>query len=97
LSIAKVLEQCRYIANPNPTALELEYRAAAAADPRNVYSANFDRLVCPFFPICDPVVSGQIVKWDPTHVTVGFAHLIAPQVDDYLKQLGALPRVPGRD
>jgi peptidoglycan/LPS O-acetylase OafA/YrhL len=85
LSKAKVLEECRYVANPTPTPAELSYRQAATVVP-GVFSADFDHLVCPFLPICDPIVNGQIVKWDPTHLTVGFAKTIAPQVDAYLKQ-----------
>jgi peptidoglycan/LPS O-acetylase OafA/YrhL len=92
LSVAKVLEACRYVASSDPTELDLDYRKIAAADPSNVSSANFDRLVCPFFPICDPVVGGAIVKWDQTHLTAAFAKHIAPQVDDYLKRAGVIPR-----
>jgi hypothetical protein len=80
-----VLEQCRYLANLTPTPVEL-YDRQLAVEHSGVYSADFDRLVCPYFPICDPIVNGQIVKWDPTHLTVAFAKSIAPQVDAYLKQ-----------
>ncbi len=85
LSQAKVLEQCRYIANSSPTPLELIYRKLDAEQP-GVYSADFDRLVCPFLPICDPVVNGQAVKLDQTHLTVAFAESIAPRVNAYLEQ-----------
>ena len=49
-------------------------------------------VVCPFLPICDPIVNDQIVKWDPTHLTAQFAASIAPAVDDYLKQAGLVPK-----
>jgi hypothetical protein len=91
LSTAKVLEQCRYVAGERPSTLEQLYRSLADAD-KGVWSANFDRLVCPFFPICDPLVNGQIVKFDPTHLTPAFAKSIAPAVDAYLKQAGLVPR-----
>jgi peptidoglycan/LPS O-acetylase OafA/YrhL len=92
LSGAKVLEECRYLADPNPTPAEIVYREAATADPRHVFSANLDRLVCPFLPICDPVIGGHIVKFDPQHLTVDFSEYIAPQVESYLTRLGALGR-----
>jgi hypothetical protein len=85
LSKAKVLEDCRFVANRFPTPLERLYRQLARAQSR-VYAADFDRLVCPFLPICDPVVDGQIVTFDGSHLTVAFSKLIAPQVDAYLQQ-----------
>ena len=35
----------------------------------NVWSVDLDHLVCPFLPICDPIVNHQIVKMDPSHLT----------------------------
>ena len=57
-----------------------------------MYTADLDHLVCPFLPICDPVIDGHIVKADPTHLTVDFAKAIAPQVGEYLKQAGVIAR-----
>jgi hypothetical protein len=91
LSQAKVLEACRYVVNPKPDGLERYYRQLAKKD-TGVYAANFDRLVCPFLPICDPIVNKHIVKQDGTHLTAAFAESIAPAIDDYLKQVGAIPR-----
>jgi hypothetical protein len=90
ISSAKVLEQCRYVTDSRPDQMERLYRRLAKQDDR-VWSANFDRLVCPFLPICDPVINGQIVKLDNTHLTPKFAASIAPEVDHYLKQIGAIP------
>ena len=91
LSQAKVLEACRYITYAAPDRLERFYRQLARQD-SGVYSADFDRLVCPFLPICDPIVNKQIVKQDATHLTAAFATSIAPAVDAYLKQIGVIPR-----
>jgi peptidoglycan/LPS O-acetylase OafA/YrhL len=91
LSKAKVLEECRYVTNVSPDSLELFYRRLARQN-SDVYSADFDRLVCPFLPICDPVVDGQIVKWDSRHLTVKFSETLAPRIDDYLKQAGIIRR-----
>jgi hypothetical protein len=91
LSKATVREECRYAVKPMPDPLERLYRQLA--DPETgVFSADFDRLVCPFLPICDPIVDNQIVKFDSTHITDKFAVAIAPQVDEYLKQTAIIPR-----
>src|SRR5207247_11312942 len=68
LSKAQVLEDCRYAARATPDPLERLYRRL---DHRHddVWAADFDRLVCPFLPICDPRVNNPTVKFDPTHLT----------------------------
>ena len=91
LSHAEVLEECRYPVTATPDWLELFYRQLARND-KGVVSAHFDRLICPFLPICDPIVNNQIVSWDQTHLTASFAKTLAPVIDDYLKQTGILPR-----
>jgi hypothetical protein len=91
LSKATYLEQCRYVASTVPDRLERFFRQLARQD-HNVYDVDLDHLVCPFLPICDPIVNHQIVKWDPTHLTVKFAQSIAPQLNTYLQQDNVLPR-----
>jgi hypothetical protein len=91
LSAAKVLESCRYTAHAQLDPLERFYQSL---DRRydDVWAADFDRLVCPFLPICDPIVNGQIVKADRTHLTDKFAKTLAGPVDAYLKRQGILSR-----
>ena len=60
-----------------------------ARDP-HVYVADVDQLVCPFLPICDPVVNGTLVKYNKTHITPAFAKTLAVPVGRYLQELGAL-------
>jgi peptidoglycan/LPS O-acetylase OafA/YrhL len=84
-----LIEPCRYVAPNGPTVLEPFYRQLAAEN-HDIYSANFDRIVCPFLPICDPVIAGHIVKVDADHLTVEFANYIAPAVDAYLKDQGII-------
>jgi peptidoglycan/LPS O-acetylase OafA/YrhL len=91
LANATVLEQCRYQVRPTASRLELLYRRVAAQDPK-VRSLDLDRAVCPLFPICDPIVNGTIVKWDASHLTIGFAQSLAPEVDTYLKSIGIFPQ-----
>jgi peptidoglycan/LPS O-acetylase OafA/YrhL len=92
LSSAKVLQECAYVAEKAPSTLDKFFRRLAKQHPDEVFSLDLDRLICPFFPICDAVVDGQIVKSDRWHLTPKFATAIAPEVGAYLQQLGALPR-----
>jgi hypothetical protein len=59
LKTARFLEDCRFVASTTPTFLERIY-GKLAHEP-GVRSANFNHIVCPYFPICDPVVAGHIV------------------------------------
>jgi peptidoglycan/LPS O-acetylase OafA/YrhL len=91
LSAARVLEECRYVASTAPDPLVNKYREL---DQRydDVWAADFDHLACPFLPICDPVVNGQIVKGDRTHLTDKFTRTLAGPIDNYLKQSGIISR-----
>jgi hypothetical protein len=91
LSKSKVLEQCSYVATKNGDFIERYYRQLADHDDR-AWSLDLDHLVCPYLPICDPVVNGQIVKLDVSHLTAKFAKSIAPPIDAYLKDNGLIPR-----
>jgi hypothetical protein len=90
ISKAKVLQQCRYVTNPAPDDVEVLYRRLAR-ESDHVWSANFDSLVCPYLPICDPVVNGRLVKSDLFHLTPRFVETLAPFIDKYLKQNGITP------
>ncbi|MEO8604581.1 MAG: acyltransferase family protein, partial [bacterium] len=57
----KFLEDCRYVVSTQPTSLEQFYRRLDAYNPK-LWSADFDRLVCPWLPVCDPVIAGHVVK-----------------------------------
>ncbi len=91
LAQAKFVEECRVVASRQHTPLELYYRRLAARD-KAVVDMDLDPVVCPFLPICDPIVDGVIVKWDQGHLTVAFAKSIAPGIDAYFKALKLLPR-----
>jgi len=93
LAREKFVQQCRDIIPKNQTPIEPFYRALAARD-HSIADINLDPLVCPFQPICDPIVNGVIVKWDPGHLTVAFAKSIAPAIDANLKARGLLPKQP---
>jgi len=59
-----------------------------------VWSADFDRLVCPWWPVCDPVIGGRVVKVDSNHLTAEYSIAIADDVAEYLKANGLIPAAP---
>jgi peptidoglycan/LPS O-acetylase OafA/YrhL len=89
LSEAEVVDECRYVARGGPTTMEEVYRRLdAQAD--HVWSADLDKLVCPFLPICDPIVNHEVVKLDSTHLTPPFARTLAPALTEYLVRNGII-------
>jgi hypothetical protein len=91
LSKSTFVEQCRYVASTTPDRLERAYRRIDKRDSK-MSSVDIDRLVCPYLPICDPIVDGQVVRRDGTHVTAAFASVIAPKLEAYLQDVRVLPR-----
>jgi hypothetical protein len=90
LSQATYFEQCRFVANAGPTAVQQIYRDLAKAHPNNVFSLDIDHDICPYMPICDPIVNGLIVRWDPQHLTTKFATTLAPDFEKALDGDGLL-------
>jgi peptidoglycan/LPS O-acetylase OafA/YrhL len=87
LSESTYVEECRYVANKEPVSLETDYRELDRQYD-DVWSVDMDRMVCPYLPICDPIVDGEIVKWDASHLTTAFVEAIAPRLDDYVRESG---------
>ena len=83
LTKSKVIEACRFVANLEPLPIELIYRSLA--NNRNVYVADFDKLACTFWPICDPVLNGAIVRFDYQHLTPRFAVTLADPITKFLE------------
>jgi len=90
LSGATYLEECRYVAIGASTILEKYFRSIANG--RDVYSLNLDRVVCPYLPICDPIVAGIVVKKDPQHITSEFSRAMATPIETLLVDDGILSR-----
>jgi hypothetical protein len=61
-----------------PTPLERAYRALAEQRDE-VTALDVDRLVCPYLPICDPVLDGMVVFRDDNHITGTFATSLADE------------------
>ena len=87
LSQAKALEECRFVTSTRPGGEERIMRSLAEGDD-GVVSVDLDPLVCPYLPICDPVVDGQIVKVDDDHITNTFGRTLLDPVDEYLTAQG---------
>ncbi len=85
LTRSKYLENCQFTAPTSSLPLKKMYRGLA--DNKRVYVADFDKLVCPALPVCDPVVNGIIVRWDIQHLTPRFALSIAKPITAYLQDL----------
>lgn len=89
LTQAKYLDECRYVANLEPTPLERYYRSLANG--KDVFTLDLDKVVCPYLPICDPVVDGLIVKRDYAHLTWIFGRSLSDELLAYLRDNRILP------
>ena len=89
LSQEQALDPCRFVTRDGPGYEERIIRRLAADDD-GVIAVDLDRLVCPYLPICDPVVDDLVVKRDHNHLTVTFARSLLDPVDDYLIARGVV-------
>ncbi len=88
---AHFLEDCRFVAHSAPRPIDQLYQSLAGAEP-SVIPANFDRLVCPYLPICDPVIGGIVVRWDHQHIATAYSASIGPALTAYFKNHKLLPQ-----
>jgi hypothetical protein len=84
ISAAESLNQCRFVANLEPRWTERYFRDLADADDE-VWSMDIDTLVCPYLPICDPVVDDEIVMRDHNHITATYARGLADELAAYMQ------------
>lgn len=88
LAAADWLEDCRFVVPTERPWIEEAYRELAEAR-REVAVLDLDRSVCPYLPICDPVIGGQVVRRDALHLTQGFGATLAEPIDAFLEARGA--------
>ena len=88
LGAAATVDECRFVAASDRRAAAAYRRAAEGGE---VSTADLALLVCPGFPICDPVVNGEVVRLDTEHLTPKFAVTIVEPVRRLLHDLGLLP------
>jgi hypothetical protein len=91
LSVARFLEQCRFVVASKPSPTELHYRALARSSD-HVWDLDLDRLVCPSPPICDPVIHGKIVWYDGSHLSIGYTRTLANPIRALLRADGLISR-----
>jgi hypothetical protein len=82
LSKATFLDECRFVTHEGPTELERIGREVADAD--DVWSLDLDGNVCPYLPICDPIVDGLIVRRDDSHLSSRFTARLTPVFERFL-------------
>ena len=73
-----------------PTVNDVGIKQVLTKNADHVWSLDLDHLVCPFLPICDPIVDHQVVQIDGSHLTSTFATSLAPVIEDYLTSVGLL-------
>ncbi|MEO6469976.1 MAG: acyltransferase family protein [Acidimicrobiia bacterium] len=84
LSTAKTVDECRFVASPGPMGVERMYREVAD-EGDDVWALDLDRLVCPYLPICDPVIDGAIVRVDQGHITATYSRKISRTIEQSLE------------
>ena len=89
LAEATFLEECRFVATPGPLPEEQAFRAADDADER-IWSLDLDQAACPYLPICDPVVDGDVTYYDNTHLTGTYARTLADPIERFLLANGVV-------
>jgi len=89
LSEAEFVEECRFVASSSPGAEETVLRDLADGDDE-VVSLDLDGAVCPYLPICDPVIDGLVVFHDSNHITTRYGRTLLDPVDRLLEDEGVL-------
>ena len=82
-------EECRYVAPPGDGAMERFYQRVTK-ERDDVEVINLDQAVCPFLPICDPVVGGLVVRWDHQHIAVAYSATLGDDLAVRLRSVGLL-------
>jgi peptidoglycan/LPS O-acetylase OafA/YrhL len=85
LSEATFLDECRFVTETEPTPVEQMYRRVA--DPsEGVFAFDLDDGVCPYLPICDPIVDQLIVRRDTSHLTTRFARTLEGRFEEFFDE-----------
>ncbi|MFN8017164.1 MAG: hypothetical protein U0P45_03480 [Acidimicrobiales bacterium] len=91
LQRATYLEECRYVVDTQPSPVDRLYRAEARRRD-DVEVATFDRLVCPYLPICDPLVDGRVVRFDYQHIATAYSASLGDELDAWFRAADLLHR-----
>lgn len=77
------LAPCRFVVSETPTPMEQAYRRLDERSP-SVTSVDMDGLVCPYLPICDPVVDDIVTRRDQIHLTRAYVLSLAPAIAAFI-------------
>ena len=75
LAVSTLIDDCAFVAGPNSHA-EAERLRTVAAQIEASSTVSIEDLVCPRFPVCDPILRGTIVRYDADHLYSGFVQMI---------------------
>lgn len=90
----RVPEPCRFVTGrADGSVPEDEVLRDLDEELDEVVSIDLDRLVCPYLPICDPMVAGYVVRRDSNHLTLTYAETLARRVEERLVAEGVLDPV----
>ena len=89
LAAAQVIERCRFVATEEASWVD-DFQADVAARSDSVTFVDWDRLVCPFLPICDAMIGDVPVFWNTEHITARYSRSLGPPIGDELRALGVL-------
>jgi len=90
LSAAEAVEECRFVTRLRPTPEEQVMRELDEQDD-GVWSLDLDALACPWLPICDPVIGGEVVRSDDNHLTLTYVDtMLTDPVETFLLDNGIL-------
>lgn len=89
LAKADVVERCRFVAPERKSWLDdVQQDLAERSD--SVTFVDWDRMVCPFLPICDAMIGGVPVFWNTEHITERYSRTLGPPIAEQLRELGLL-------
>ena len=89
LSGATMTNECNFESSVGAKPTETIDRFLDLQSP-NVFSIDIDRVACPQYPTCVPVIDGLVVRRDRHHLTATFAQSRAMAVAALLEAAGAL-------
>jgi peptidoglycan/LPS O-acetylase OafA/YrhL len=72
-------EQCRFEADQRPYWAEDQLRELAGQHD-GMATLDLDPVVCPRDPVCDPVLEGEVVRWDGAHLTRRFSRTLVDEL-----------------
>lgn len=73
------IDECAFIATTASLDESFALREVAEGLP-GVSTVSIDDLVCPRYPLCDPIIGGTLVRYDSDHLYAGFAQRIAVEL-----------------